>query len=87
MVFGNDCAEDARIDNNEKTETQRRIRERINAGLKAEAKKLVIQSAECKNRILAASRLDPLTRFNGFSFDRCYRNAHATPQNRIISSL
>lgn len=51
MVFGNDCAEAAKIENKEEIETRRRIRERINAGLKNGSQKAGCHCAKVQDRI------------------------------------
>ncbi len=50
-MFGNDCADAAKIDINEQQAERRRIRERINAGLKTETEKLVVTAPKCKTEL------------------------------------
>jgi hypothetical protein len=48
-VFGSDWAQAAKIDNNEKIGTRRRIRERMSAGFENGGQKAGWQPAECKD--------------------------------------
>ena len=65
VVFGSDWAGTGKIDNNEKIETKRKIRERINAVLRTEAKKLVSNQPNARtnsrpNRRKSESKIFPL---------------------------